>query len=306
MLPYLCDTARRTHLLTALILTAVLAAPAAAADPASGKAEPERDTFTSAGKPIAVERFEPAGKECCPAIVFLHAVDGLDNAYAGIYRTSAAKYAADGYVVVLPHYFDRTATREADVKAIRERFLSFARNPKPSDEERKAVATDFDAWTATVRDAVTYVRTLPNVDPERVALVGFSLGGFLALTVAAEEDQKISAVVDFFGGLPEERRARVKKLPPALIFHGDQDDVVPMKEAEAVRELMQTNHLAGEVKIYRGVGHMFMDEKGKVPLSGAFAAADAAARTSAHLAKWLKPAPAEVIAERSAPDGRER
>src|SRR5262249_6492855 len=58
------------------------------------------------------------------------------------------------------------------------------RNPKPSDEERQAVAADFDAWTATVRDAVAYVRTLPNVDPGRVALVGFSLGGFLALTVA--------------------------------------------------------------------------------------------------------------------------
>src|SRR5262249_46852397 len=275
MLPYLCDTARRTHLLTTLILTAVLAAPAPAAEPGSDKPEPQRDTFKSAGKPIAVDRFEPAAKDRYPAIVFLHAVDGLDNAYVGFYRTNAAKYAAEGYVVVLPHYFDRTAPRAADVKAIRERLLNFARNPKPSDEERKAVAADFDAWTATVRDAVAYVRTLPNVDAEHVALVGFSLGGFLALTVAAQEDQKISAVVDFFGGLPEDRRARVKKLPPALIFHGDQDDVVPMKEAEAVRDLLQTNHLAGEVKIYRGVGHMFMDENGNVPLMGLVAVADA-------------------------------
>jgi carboxymethylenebutenolidase len=297
MLPHLCDTARRTHLLTTLILTAVLAAPVAAAEPVSAKAEPQRKTFTSAGKSIVVERFEPAAKERYPAIVFLHAVDGLDNACADIYRSNAAKFAAEGYVVVLPHYFDRTATREADVKAIRERFLSYARNPKPSDEERQAVAADFDAWTATVRDAVTYLRRLPNVDAEHVGLVGFSLGGCLALTVAAQEDQKISAVVDFFGGLPEERRGRVKKLPPALIFHGDQDDVVPMKEVEAVRDLLQTNHLAGEVKIYRGVGHMFMDEKGKIPLTGAFAAADAMSRTSAHLEKWLKQTPGDVIAK---------
>src|SRR5262249_31892105 len=125
MLPYLCDTARRTHLLTALVLTILLAAPTIAADPVSSKAEPQRDTFTSAGKTIASHRFEPAAKERYPAIVFLHAVDGLDNAYAGFYRTNAAKYAAEGYVVVLPHYFDRTATREADVKAIRDRFLSY-------------------------------------------------------------------------------------------------------------------------------------------------------------------------------------
>src|SRR5262245_59727585 len=74
-----------------------------------------------------------------------------------------------------------------------------------------------------------------------------------------------------------------------------------MKEAEAVRDLLQTNHLTGEVKIYRGVGHMFMDEKGKVPLEGAFAAADASARTSAHLEGKTHKEAARLVVSRALP-----
>ncbi len=164
-----------------------------------------------------------------------------------------------------------------------------------------------------MRDAVAYVRALPGVDGERVGLVGFSLGGFLALSAAAQEDLKIAAVVDFFGGLPEEQRARVKKLPPALVIHGTRDDVVPVKEAEALRDLFAAKRLEGEVKVYPDVGNMFLDEKGNVTLTALMAMADAKARTTAHLEKCLKggtavaaePKPG-VIAERPIPAQRER
>jgi carboxymethylenebutenolidase len=273
--------------LTALALLALLAAPAAA-EPAKDEPLPKLDHYTSGIKTITVERFEPAVPGKHPAIVFLHALDGLDDPYAGYYRRSAAEYAAKGYVVVLPHYFDRTSPQEEDRKAIRAILLDYAKNPTPTAKERLTVVASVEAWSAAVGDAVAYVRALPNVDGERVGLVGFSLGGLLALSVAAQEDLKIAAVVDFFGGLPEEQRARVKKLPPALVLHGDKDDIVPVKEAEALRELFDANCLEGEVKVYSGVGHMFLDEKGNVTLTALMAMADAKARTTAHLEKCLK------------------
>jgi dienelactone hydrolase len=71
-----------------------------------------------------------------------------------------------------------------------------------------------------VRDAVAYARSLRNVDAESIGLVGISLGAFLALAVAAEEDLRIAAVVNFFGGMPRPLR-RVKSLPPMLVLGTD-------------------------------------------------------------------------------------
>src|SRR5262249_647022 len=198
--------------LIGLVLLALLAAPAAA-EPEKEPPRPQLDQYTSPDKPIPLHPFHPPANGKFPAIVFLPAIDGLDDRYGEFYRARAAEYAGKGYVVVLPHYFDRTPGEE-DRKAIRATLLRYARDPNPTEQERQTVADHFGAWSAAVRDAVAYVRALPGVDGERVGLVGFSLGGFLALSAAAEEDLKIAAGGDFFGGLPAERRGRGERGAP--------------------------------------------------------------------------------------------
>jgi carboxymethylenebutenolidase len=281
----LSDKSRRWPI--AFGLFAVLAAPLAA-QPAKEEVRSQREEFTSARKVIAVERFEPAGPGKYPAIVFLHPLDGLETAYANIYRSNARDFAARGYVVVLPHYFDRTGATEAEVKANRGKFLPFAKGAIISEPDRKEMEEHFSAWSETVCDAVAYTRGLANVKAERVGLVGCSLGGFLALSVAAREDQKIAAVVDFFGGLPEDKRAKVKKLPPVLVLHGDEDTVVSVKEAQALQTMLDARQLEGVVQIYPGVGHMFLDAKGGISLKAFPALCDANGRTIAFLAKYLQ------------------
>jgi carboxymethylenebutenolidase len=281
----LSDLSRR--LLIVLGLFALLAAPVAA-EPATEEVRSQRDQLTSAGKAIVVERFEPAAPGKYPALVFLHGLDGLETAYAGIYRSTARDYAARGYAVVLPHYFDRTGGTEAEVKAMRGKFLAFAKGAALGETDLKDLEEHFTAWSETACNAVAYARGLANVDAERIGLVGCSLGGYLALAVAAREEQKIAVVVDFFGGLPEDKRAKVKKLPPVLIVHGDEDTVVSVKEAQALQTMLEARQLEGAVKIYPGVGHMFLDEKGAISFKAFPALCDANTRTSAFLAKYLQ------------------
>src|SRR5262245_13262743 len=122
--------------LIGLAVLALLAAPAAA-EPTKDEPLPKQDKYTSGDKTVAVERFEPAAPGKHPAIVFLHALDGPDDSYGKLYRAIAAECAAKGYVVVLPHYFDRTPGEE-DRKAIRATLLKYAKNPNPTEQERQA------------------------------------------------------------------------------------------------------------------------------------------------------------------------
>jgi carboxymethylenebutenolidase len=272
----------------ALLLTVLLASPCLA-EPASpqpaGKVRRVEDTFPSGDRRICVEIFEPITDGHYPAVVLLHALDGLEGDNGNFYRCAAKTCAARGFVVLLVHYFDRTAARKEDRQALRGQFLRCAKGDGTGDPDRENLLDHFDAWADTVQDAVRYARSRPEVDGDRVGLVGFSLGAFLALTVAAEPDLRIAAVVDFFGGLPEERWEGLKQLPPTLVFHGDRDQTVPVRQAEELRDWLTAHQVPGEVKIYRGVDHVFLQPKGGLNV---LAVADAQQRTAAFLQKYLQ------------------
>jgi carboxymethylenebutenolidase len=126
---------------------------------------------------------------------------------------------------------------------------------------------------------------MPRVDAKRIGLVGFSLGAYLALAAATDKESPVAAVVEFFGGLPPNVRRDVKKMPPILIIHGDEDQTVPVAEAHQLRDLLQARKTTLEVQIYPGVGHVFTGSDGKFQW---LAALDAKGRTIRFLDKHLR------------------
>jgi carboxymethylenebutenolidase len=264
---------------------------------ADGPAEPRHveGTFPSGGKKVAIERYEPAADGKHPAILVLHAIDGLSKPADGdTYRGAARRYAAKGYVVLMVSYFDRTGNGAEQVKLVREQFTRYAKGECKPDEE-KAVIERFGAWIDVVADAVGYARRLPNVDGDRVGLVGFSLGAYLALAAAADRDLKLCAVVDLFGGLPKSMHEKAKTLPATLIIHGDADAVVPVAEARALRDLLEKAKRPCECHVYEGAGHVFAapaNEKADVAalLRTVRQMKDADERTAAFLQEHLNPA----------------
>src|SRR5262249_14797218 len=192
---------------------------------------PVKKTFPSGGKAITVEQFEPAKEGKYPAVLFLYGVDGLHKDNEKAFRAAARQVANKGFVVLLVHYLDRTGTGQKDAPTLMQLFQERLRNAEAGGKEQQALRGKFDAWEATGRRAVAHARKHPKVDKDRVALVGYSLGGFLAASVAADPQQRISAVVTLFGGIPGDRAATLKHFPPALIISADQDKVVPVKES---------------------------------------------------------------------------
>ncbi len=204
---------------------------------ASGEIVESSGTFVSQGKPIRVEKFEPKESGKHPAILILHGAGGMEIG-GPEFREFGRELARRGYVAQLVHYFDQTGTKRADSTAI---------------------GRSFSLWMLTIGDALTSVTKQPNVDPDRVGLLGFSLGSYLSLSVASQ-DRRVSAVVEYFGGLPDLFALNLKRFPPTLILHGDADDIVPVSEARKLERRLREKGFPFEIRVYPGQKHRFTGE----------------------------------------------
>ncbi|MFD8757198.1 alpha/beta hydrolase family protein [Kitasatospora sp. NPDC059577] len=69
-------------------------------------------------------------------------------------------------------------------------------------------------WEAVVTPVVDYALTRPEVDPDRLALLGYSLGGYLTARAAAHEHRLAALVLD--DGLYDYHDAHTRVMPPFL------------------------------------------------------------------------------------------
>ena len=188
-----------------------------------------RGSYESGGKKILVDVYAPAKRGKRPAIILLHGSGGL--LFPGFdLRERARDLSAQGYAVFLPHFFNRTG-----------HFMV-----RPS-----GVHENLPVWTSTVRDAVTYVAAQPNVDASRIGLMGHSLGAYLALGTAAQ-DNRVDVVIEAAGALD---RGGIKRMPPTLILHGAKDKTVPVAKAERVESLLQGLGAPYQKHIYPDEAH---------------------------------------------------
>ncbi|AWM88556.1 dienelactone hydrolase family protein [Microvirga sp. 17 mud 1-3] len=214
-----------------------------------------RRSFSSGGKAITVDVFEPGRQVRAPSVVMLHGADGLG--FNNRYREGARAIAASGFQVNLVHYLDRTGERRASFATLFQNFLP---------------------WAETVRDALAWATE--RAESEKVGLVGISLGAALGLAVSGANGQ-IGALVSFFGPLPQGVVAPDTRLPPTLILHGAMDPVVPVANAYAIETLLRQKAVPYEIKVYPGEGHGFHET----------AREDATQRVLAFLQRHLSPEP---------------
>lgn len=187
--------------------------------------------FQSGGRSISVQEFVPTKAGRYPAVLALYGSGGMREGWAD---QPARLLAGQGYSVFLVHYFDRTGTVWAD---------------------RDTTQKNFPVWMGTIGDAITFATQHASVDANRIGLLGFSLGAYLALSVASLEP-RVKAVVDFFGGVPPELHGFMR-MPPVLILHGEQDRIVPVSEAIQLQQLLQRSGTPYEMKLYPDAGHGF-------------------------------------------------
>lgn len=186
-----------------------------------------RTRFPSGKGQVAVEVYTPPAPGPHPAVVLLHG-SRPDRALHH-YRNLSENLARRGFLTVFVRYFERGA-------------------------HGRGGRAD---WRCSVSDAVTFATSLEGADPERVGVVGFSLGAFLALE-QAPRDPRLGAVVAFYGGLSRGMVEGVEAaMPPTLLVHGGADRVVPVWRSVDAAEMLRSAGCESDVLVYPKVRHGF-------------------------------------------------
>jgi len=192
--------------------------------------------------------------------VLIHEVFGLDHHM----RDVARRFAAEGYVVLAPDLFaheglpgpvgtDDDPAPAWELETIRAAALGLP--------DRRALA-DLDA-------AAARLAALPEVDGDRIAAVGFCMGGSLAFQLGCTS-MRLAAIVDFYGRplyseLSENKPIQPVELTlnldrPLLAFFGEKDASIPPAEVELLRAALEAGAKNFEIVTYPEADHAFFND----------------------------------------------
>jgi dienelactone hydrolase len=107
------------------------------------------------------------------------------------------------------------------------------------------------------RVALEQMLSLPQVDPDRVAAIGYCLSGTFVLELA-RDGAPLTGVVTFHGGLETTVPATPGSVQPKLlILTGAEDPTVPATHINDFQDEMNKARADWQIVIYRGTKHAF-------------------------------------------------
>jgi carboxymethylenebutenolidase len=180
-------------------------------------------------------------------IVVLHEARGVTDSVRGIVQGLAA----DGWLAVAPHLYHRDGTDELD----------------GDDEVRQQVdRLDGEQVMADTDTAFGWLAE-HGVEPDRMGVIGFDLGGSVALLVAAK--RTLGAAITVAGERVRESPATglaslIAAAPgitcPWLGIYGEPPDGEPDPEVARLRDAAASSDVATDVVVYPRRGHRFDDD----------------------------------------------
>ena len=198
---------------------------------------------TDLGKTFDIEIAPaPADGKRYPVVVLIHGNLGLANPFGPQLRDFTEDIARLGYLAALPSYYP---TGHSDLRD-----------------------KDIRSHVPALAAAVKYLCARADADPDRLGLVGFSLGGGIAMSyINGSPTGTVKVFADFYGYVAPLLGAGVANFPPTIMFHNEHDPIVPVGgNSEPLADALAAAGIAHEpVRPYRwyqgnwerGFGHAF-------------------------------------------------
>jgi carboxymethylenebutenolidase len=178
------------------------------------------------------------------------------------------RFADEGFVALAPDLYHGKSTKS------------------PDEAGKLMMAMRVDEAERDLSAAAQYLSTLDSTTSKKVGVVGFCMGGALAL-YAATKNQQVGACVVFYGGHPKVKPDLPNLHAPVLGLYGEKDASVTPAVAHELERQVKALGKQIDVVIYPGTGHAFFNDM-RPEVYNAEAAADSWRRTIAFLRENLR------------------
>lgn len=195
------------------------------------------------------------------AIVLIHGYRGLDDAQRAVTR----QFAREGFVSLSPDLFHGKVCTTPEECALQKTSLNIPRAVEK------------------IVGSIDYLRQLPFVGTKKVAVLGFCMGGGLALYALAQSRSFGAGVIYYQSLFPDPEDLKGIRAP-LLCHYGTEDPNTTKTEIELFRETLDGYRKKYEIHMYDGAGHAFLNN----PQGKSEANRKAAELSVTKTAKWLR------------------
>lgn len=209
----------------------------------------------------------PQTKDKRPAIIVIQEWWGLTDHIKDIAR----RYAAEGYVAIAPDLYSR---------------LGYALPTDAGEAGKLMNALKQEDGLADLNATITYLKSVPEVNANKIGVTGFCMGGSYALLLPCISAD-IKAAAPFYGQIPNPDAPLQKLAAPVLYIYGEDDGWITKADVQRLGAALKKYNKLGEIKTYPGAPHAFFRNNDKTVYRPE-AAKDAWARTQAFFKQHLK------------------
>ena len=222
-------------------------------------------TYSAPSGQVQAYLSRPDTREPRPGLVVVQEWWGLDEHIKDITR----RFAAEGYVALAPDLYHGTVTAE------------------PDEAQKLMMALDKPRAVQEVAAGVRWLRGQPACRGQKLATIGYCMGGALSLAAAIELGGELDACVIYYGRNPDPIDQVQRVQCPVLGIYGEADQGVPPAEVERLAQAMQRHGKSFQHHIYPGAPHAFFNDT-RPQVYRAEAARDAWQKTLAFFAQHLQ------------------
>jgi carboxymethylenebutenolidase len=220
-------------------------------------------SYKSGGDTVQALMYTPDGKGPFPGILVIHEWWGLNDWV----KDQASKLADLGYVALaVDLYRGKVATTADEAHEIMRGV--------PDDRAGRDLHAAFE-----------FLKSQPNVKKDRIASIGWCMGGGYSFNVALQEPTLTADVINY-GHLATEPESLKKINASILGIFGGQDRGIPVEDVKKFEQTMKQLGKKVEIVIYPNAGHAFENPNNKAGYRPDDAA-DAWKRTVKFLAETL-------------------
>lgn len=151
---------------TFIILLMVFGMPKTSQSSASENVKQASEFLIYDNQRVRLDIYRPISTYA-PVAILIHGAAGIEGDRAQRYQRFASDLAQRGIVAINVHYFNSPRSH----------------------------------WVKTILETIEYAAKMPGVNPNRIALIGYSLGGSLAVA-ASLESERVNVLVINSGALP--------------------------------------------------------------------------------------------------------